>query len=85
MTDLNIPRAAVDAAVRKLPLLTLHGQVQAALEVAAPAIVAAELERLADWYWPADVVDADEEAECVGVRSMCNSLRLRAADLRGGS
>lgn len=56
-----------------------------AVTVAAPLIVAAELDRLATYYEPeTDVEDYDqgEEDQREAVRSICRALRRRGAELR---
>lgn len=59
--------------------------VQAILSAAAPSIVAAELERMADQISPdSDPADEEEQAYDDGCTGSASQLRKRAKELRGG-
>lgn len=59
-----------------------------AFKMGVAEVVAAELDRLADEYEPEtnhDDYDQSEADQDEAVRGVCNSLRLRASELRGAS
>jgi hypothetical protein len=67
--DLNIPEEAIE-------LIVELDAVEAGIRLA----IAAELDRLADWYWlPTD----DPSSLSPGINTMCALLSDRAAKLRG--
>lgn len=89
MADLNIPREAVEAAARQIhtrfddaaPIEQHNAReaAMAALNAAAPLIVAAELERIADNLRAN--VNANRDVE-LGISAARGLLRARAEQLR---
>lgn len=83
MSALNIPDEASSAFLKASMLAPSRGTAYLdGLDAAAPLIVAAELERLADEIWQELKSDTDQDYSD-GVDDCCVRLRARAAELRG--